>query len=281
MKVVVTGARGMLGSEVCEALASRYEVRGVDIEDFDLTDAAAVRAALSGERPSLVIHCAAWTDVDGCERDPERAFRQNARGSWNLAAACAEVGAGVVYISTDFVFDGEKGEAYTEFDLPNPLNAYGASKLAGEKAVCRLAGSSYVVRSAWLFGHRGRNFVRAILEAAREKEEIPVVSDQIGSPTYARDLAEAIVRLIVSGALTPGTYHLVNEGSCTWSELASETLRIAGLPARVRPIPSAQWRSPTRRPACSTLRSRWLELQGVAGLRPWKEALASYLQDLA
>lgn len=281
MKVLVTGARGMLGGEVCDALASEHEARGVDIEDFDLTDAAATRAALSDERPSLVIHCAAWTDVDGCERDPERAFRQNAQGSWNLAAACAQVGAGVVYISTDFVFDGEKGEAYTEFDLPNPLNAYGASKLAGENAVRRLVASSYVVRSAWLFGHRGRNFVRAILEAAREKDEIRVVSDQIGSPTYARDLAEAIVRLIVSGPLTPGTYHLVNEGSCAWSELASEALRIAGLPARVRPIPSSEWPSPTRRPACSALRSRWLELQGVGGLRPWKEALASYLEDLA
>ena len=224
MKILVTGARGMLGSEVCDALASEHEVRGVDIEDFDLTDAAATRTALSEERPSLTIHCAAWTDVDGCERDPERAFRQNARGSWNLAAACAQVGAGVVYISTDFVFDGEKGEAYTEFDLPNPLNAYGASKLAGEKAVRRLVASSYVVRSAWLFGPRGRNFVRAIL-----------------------DLAKAIARLILSGTLTPGTYHLVNEGSCTWSELASAALQIAGLPARVRPIPASEWRSPTRR----------------------------------
>jgi len=235
---------------------------------------------VSAERPSMVIHCAAWTDVDGCERDPGRAFQQNAQGARNVAAACAETGSGMVYISTDFVFDGEKGEAYTEFDPPNPLSAYGASKLAGEQAVSRLVASSYLVRSAWLFGPRGRNFVGAILEAARAKDEIAVVSDQIGSPTYARDLAEAIGRLIVSGPLTPGTYHLVNEGACSWSELAAEALRIAGLTARVRPIPSSEWPSPTRRPAFSALRSRWLELRGLRGLRPWKEALADYIARL-
>lgn len=281
MKVLVTGARGMLGSDLCEALAGKHEVRGVDIEDFDVTDAGAVREALAAGRPEVVVHCAAWTDVDGCERDPERAFLHNGWGTRNVARGAGEVGAALVYVSTDFVFDGEKGEPYTEFDAPNPLSVYGASKLAGEEAVRGLVGRHYVVRSAWLFGARGRNFVRAILEAAAEREEIPVVGDQFGSPTYTRDLAGGIADIILAGRVVPGTYHLANSGMCSWAELAEEALRQAGRPTRVRPISTAEWESPTRRPTCSALRSRWLELQGVGGLRGWQDALASYLEEVS
>jgi len=280
MKILVTGGRGMLGSDLCEALAA-HEVRGVDIEDFDLTDASAVREALAAARPEMVVHCAAWTDVDGCERDPERAFLHNGSGTWNLAAAAADVGATVVYMSTDFVFDGSKGEPYTEFDAPNPLSVYGASKLAGEEAVRALVPRCYVVRSAWLFGARGRNFVRTILETAAERDELRVVADQFGSPTYTRDLAQGIAEIIVAGRVVPGTYHMVNSGVCSWAGLAAEALRLAGRTTRVTPIPALEWPSPAPRPACSALRCRALELQGVPVLRPWKQALISYLEESA
>jgi len=281
MKVLVTGARGMLGSDLCELLAREHEVRGVDIEGFDVTEPAAVSEALAARRPEAVVHCAAWTDVDGCERDPARAFLHNGWGTWNVARAAAEVGATLVYLSTDFVFDGAKGEPYTEFDVPNPLSVYGASKLAGEEAVRSLVPRHYVVRSAWLFGARGRNFVRAILEGAADRDEMPVVADQFGSPTYTRDLARGLADIILSGRVVPGTYHLANSGVCSWAELAGEALRLAGRPTRVKPIPAAEWPSPAPRPAYSALRSRRLELQGVRGLRNWKESLASYLEEVA
>ena len=277
MKVMVTGAKGMLGSQLCSALAARHEVRGVDIEDFDITDQAEVRAAVEASHPELVVHCAAWTDVDGCERDPARAFLHNARGTWNVADACSGIGAMLVYVSTDFVFDGEKGGPYTEFDHPNPLSVYGASKLAGEDAVRALAPEHYVIRSAWLYGPGGRNFVDTILAAARQRDELKVVADQFGSPTYTRDLAGAIADLIVSQQVLYGTYHIVNTGVCSWAELAAEALQISGSSARVLPIRASEWPSPTRRPAYSALHSRWLEFQGMPPLRDWKEALASYL----
>jgi dTDP-4-dehydrorhamnose reductase len=179
------------------------------------------------------------------------------------------------------VFDGAKGEPYTEFDLPRPLGVYGASKLAGEHAVSALVPRHYVVRSAWLFGARGRNFVRAILDASQEREEISVVEDQFGSPTYTKDLARAIGELIVAGRVGPGIYHLVNAGVCSWAELAAEALRLAGRSARVKGISSEEWSSPTRRPAYSALRSRWLEFHGLPPLREWREALESYLEEVS
>ncbi len=279
MKVLVTGARGMLGRDLCEALSGRQEVVGVDLEDFDVTVEAAVRDALAAAKPEAVVHCAAWTDVDGCERDPTRAFQHNAQGTWNVAAAAAETGAAVVYMSTDYVFDGKKGEPYTEFDAPNPLNVYGASKLAGEGAVRDLVPRHYIVRSAWLFGAGGENFVSTILKAAADRDEIRVVGDQFGSPTYARDLADAIANLVLSERLLPGTYHLVNSGVCSWAELAAEALTAAGKSVRVEPITSAEWPSPAPRPAYSALRSRWLELQSIPALRDWREAVRSYLEE--
>jgi dTDP-4-dehydrorhamnose reductase len=267
----------MLGSQVCRALAPLHEVHGVDLEDFDITEAGAVRAAFAASAPQLVIHCAAWTDVDGCERDPKKAFLHNARGTSHVAAACAEMGAGLAYISTDFVFDGEKCEPYSEFDAPNPLSVYGASKLAGEEAARRLVTEHYVVRSAWLYGPGGRNFVDTILAAAATRDVLKVVADQFGSPTYSCDLAQALANVIAAGRVMPGTYHVANGGACSWAEVAAEALRIRGSETRVVPIQASEWPSPTRRPAYSALRSRWLELQGVPPLRDWKAALRSYL----
>lgn len=278
-KILVTGARGMLGTEVCSALSPRHDVRGVDIDDFDVTDPDGVHAALAAHRPEAVIHCAAWTDVVGCERDRERTFEQNERGTRHVAEAAAEVGACVIYLSTDYVFDGEKGGPYTELDAPNPINVYGASKLAGEEAVRAVAPNNYIIRSAWLFGAAGTNFVAAILRAATERDEIKVVGDQFGSPTYTKDLARAMGDLVLTGRLPPGTHHLVNSGVCSWAELAAEALSAAGSETRVRAITSDEWPSPARRPAYSALRSQWMELHKLPPLRHWREAVRSYVRE--
>jgi dTDP-4-dehydrorhamnose reductase len=276
---MVTGAKGMLGRDLCEALTPAHEVFAVDLEDFDITEEAGPRDALAQARPDLVIHCAAWTDVDGCERDPGRASLQNETGARNVATAAAAINAAMVYISTDFVFDGAKNEPYTEDDIPHPLSVYGASKLAGEEAVRRLIPRHFIVRSAWLYGRHGKNFVRTIIQKAKEQDTLKVVGDQRGSPTYTRDLAQALVELIVTGQLLPGTYHLVNSGDCSWAELAAEALRLAGRQTKVEPIPASAWPSPTRRPAYSVLRSRRLEEQNIPPLREWREALADYVKE--
>lgn len=297
MRIMVTGAEGMLGRELTARLsrpAREHDVVGVDIGDFDITDFAAARDALAAAAPDLVCHCAAYTDVDGCERDPERAFRVNALGTWNIAAAlrglagpgaAGEAGPAMIYISTDFVFDGEKSEPYTEYDAPRPLGAYGASKLAGERHVRELAPRHFIVRTSWLYDAHGRNFVLSILRKAREQSVLKVVADQVGSPTAARDLADAVARHLVdrcAGCASRlfGTYHITNRGSCSWAEFAAEALRLAGSGARVEPISWKEWPSPTRRPAYSVLRHFSLELQGRDDLRPWQEALAEVVGEI-
>jgi len=272
MKVLVTGAAGMLGTDLCEALRPGHSVVPIDLPDLDLTDTARTRDFVRRTAPDFVCHAAAWTDVDGCEREPDRAFRHNGLATWNVAAACAEAGCPLLYVSTDFVFDGEKAAPYTEYDDPRPLGAYGASKLAGERHVRELVPRHFIVRTAWLFAAHGKNFVLSILRKAREPV-LRVVGDQVGSPTCAGDLADAIARHIVDSQLY-GTYHITNAGSCSWAELAAEALRLAGSDARVEPISWRDWPSPTRRPANSTLRHLALELQGRDDIRPWQEALA-------
>jgi dTDP-4-dehydrorhamnose reductase len=292
MRIMVTGAEGMLGRELVARLArppGTHEVVAVDVGDFDITDCAAVEGAVQAAAPELVCHCAGYTDVDGCERDPERAFRVNALGAWNVAAACSQVGAGMIYISTDFVFDGEKGAPYTEYDEPRPMGVYGASKLAGERHVRELVARHFIVRTAWLFAAHGRNFVLSILGKAREqavsaaatgeRPTLRVVADQVGSPTSAADLADAIARHLVGSRLY-GTYHITNAGGCSWAELAAEALRLAGSPARVEPISASEWPTLTRRPAYSVLRRLSLELQGRDDLRPWPEALGEVVATL-
>jgi dTDP-4-dehydrorhamnose reductase len=286
MRIMITGAEGMLGTEMVARLRGEHEVIGVDVGDFDVTDFPATEAAIAAARPDLVCHCAAYTDVDGCERDPDRAFRVNALGTWNVVAACgAAASAAMVYISTDFVFDGEKSEPYTEYDEPRPLGAYAASKLAGERHVRELVGRHFIIRSAWLYAAHGRNFVLSILRKAKElaataaEPAVRVVADQVGSPTAAGDLADAIARHIVDSRLY-GTYHITNAGSCSWAEFAAEALRLANLPVRVEPISWKDWPSPTRRPAYSVLRRLNLELQGRDDMRPWQEALADVIAQV-
>lgn len=277
MRLLVTGARGMLGSDLRALLSAGHQVTGIDISEIDLTRDDAPRL-LAGYRPEMVLHCAAMTDVDGCERDPEAARDVNGEGTRHVALACRELGAAMLYISTDYVFDGAKGQPYCEWDNPNPLGHYGRSKLEGEQHVRDLLKEFYIVRTSWLYGNKGRNFVRTVLARAREAGTVRVVSDQVGSPTYAKDLGRAISRLISSGK--HGTYHLTNSGSCSRYDLARKAVELAGIPATVVPITSGEYPTPTRRPAYSVLRNFCWERNFGSPLRPWEEGLADYLAEV-
>lgn len=274
MRVLVTGARGMLGAELCAMLAPRHEVAAFDLAEADLTRPEAV-AAIAARRPEAVVHCAAMANVDGCERDPDAAYAANGLGTRHVALACQRLDVPLLYVSTDFVFDGAKREPYYEWDAPNPLGHYGRSKLAGEQAVRELLSRFFIVRTSWLFGQHGKNFVSGILAKARADGTVRVVNDQTGSPTYARDLSAAMIRLIESPYY--GAYHLTNAGSCTWHAFAAEAVRIAGVRADVVPITSAEYPTPTRRPAYSVLRNFCWERTFGATLRPWQDALREHL----
>jgi len=250
----------------------------VEVADWnvvEITDRRAVEAFIARHRPQWVINCAAYTDVDGCTRDPELAMRVNGRAPGDIAAACARVGAGMIHLSTDFVFDGRSDRPYVEDDPVGPLSAYGESKLAGERAVRERLPRACIVRTAWLYGLAGRNFVATMLRLAREREQLRVVNDQRGCPTYTADLAEAIIRLFRVRA--EGIVHVVNAGDCTWYDLACTALRLAGLSTPVLPITSAEFGSPTKRPAYSVLSTaRYTALTG-GRMRPWEEALREFI----
>ena len=283
MKILITGAAGMLGADLQEALPPKHQLVLTDITgnviSLDITDEKRVSAVMAEHRPDLVIHAAAYTDVDGCERDPDRAFLINGEGTRNVAAACRLFDAALLYISTDFVFDGEKREPYTENDVPNPINHYGASKLAGENCVRELCPSHYIVRTAWLYGEHGKNFPLNILNAAKSKKELKVVADQIGSPTFTADLAPAIRDLIESRVY--GAYHITNKGFCSWYEFAKKTLSFAGInDVEIKPIKSEEWSSLTPRPKYSVLGRLALERQGKDNMRSWEEALQDFVSRL-
>lgn len=275
MRILITGAGGQLGQDL-QAVLRDEEVDARDRRALDISDAEAVLALVKEIRPDWVINAAAFNDVDRAERAAEEAFAVNARGPANLASAAADVDAGLVHISTDYVFDGTKGTAYTEEDQPNPLSVYGRSKYQGERAVLESTASACVLRTAWLYGVHGKNFVKAILEKAKEGRPLDVVADQVGSPTSTRDLAEAINRLIRTRA--HGLFHVANAGACSRFEFAKAIVRGA---VEVRPITSAQASRPAPRPENSSLSSvRWPSL-GLPPLRPWQAALDDFLDAIA
>ena len=282
VRVLVTGACGMLGRLVVEALGTGHHVIPTDViegcEMLDVADTNSVFDTVNRTRPDLVIHCAAMTDVDGCERDPDAAFKINAVGTWNLACACASVDCAIAYVSTDYVFNGEKGSPYTEFDPVDPVSAYGASKLGGEMAVRELCRKHYVVRTSWVFAPHGKNFARSILAAAQTRDELKVVADQVGSPTYAKDLAGFLVSLV--GSPLYGVYHYTNSGECSWYEFAKCIIEMAGKTnVKVVPIKSDEWPTPTKRPKYSVLRHYRMELLGRDYARPWQDAVAEFVRE--
>jgi len=278
MRILVTGADGQLGTELMRALAPHGDLIPCTQADMDVTDrrCAEFVAAL---QPEWVVHTAAATDVDACEREPERAMAVNAEGTRRVAEGCRWVGAGLVYLGTDYVFDGRKGSPYAEWDPPAPLNAYGRSKLEGEQATRTVAPRWTIVRTAWLYGVHGKNFVKTILGKAAAGESLRVVDDQVGSPTYAGDVADAVA-LLLSRERT-GIYHVTNAGTCSWYEFAREILQLTGHDSTaVTPISSAELNRPARRPAYSALENASWQATGFPPLRPWREALAAMLAAL-
>jgi len=282
LRVLITGACGMLGRLVVEALGAAHHVIPTDVIDgcefLDVADTNSVFDTVNRTRPDLVIHCAAMTDVDGCERDPDAAFKINAVGTWNLACACASADCAIAYLSTDYVFNGDKGSPYTEFDTVDPISAYGASKLGGEMAVRELCPKHYVVRTSWVFAPHGKNFARSILEAAQTRDELKIVADQVGSPTYAKDLAGFLVSLV--GSPLYGVYHFTNSGECSWYEFAKCIIQTAGkTEVKLVPIKSDEWPTPTKRPKYSVLRHYRMELLGRDNARPWQDAVAEFVRE--
>jgi dTDP-4-dehydrorhamnose reductase len=276
MRVVITGAKGQLGRQLVAAFAGN-DILEIDFPD-DITRPAA-RELVADHRPDLVVHAAAYTDVDGCEKDPDLAFRVNALGTQNVALGAQQAGASLLHISTNEVFDGARREPYREWDQVNPTSVYARSKAAAEQIVRdTMAGRFYIVRIAWLFGPGGVNFVTKILAAAAKNGGLRVAADEFGNPTYAPDLAAAVARLAPTGHY--GIYHLTNAGFCSRFEFAREIMRLTGkADLRVEPILSADWPRPSRPPLHALMGNTSAAAQGLA-LRPWQEALAEYLGTL-
>lgn len=270
----------MLGTDVCAVFrAHGHDTVAVGTSDFDIVDPEQTVRLVHAIEPDVVIHAAAYTDVNGCERDPDKAYRVNAVGAGNVGSACLQVGAEMVAISTDFVFDGEKSAPYTEFDATHPLGVYGASKFAGEQAVREILSKHKIVRTAWLFGKHGKCFPSTILSAARSRPELRVVEDQIGSPTYTIDLATELLEIVDTP--TFGTFHVSNSGTCSWYELALEAIRLAKIEGvKVTAISSDEWPTATRRPKYSALQGYVRELMGKPPMRHWRDALAAYVESL-
>jgi dTDP-4-dehydrorhamnose reductase len=278
MKVLVTGAGGQVGSEVVTAFAD-HSVVGATRDMLDVGDRHAVMAAVTGMQPDAIVHCGAWTAVDACESDPDRALRVNALGTRHVMEAARRVGAYVVYLSTDYVFDGTKADPYVEWDDPRPASVYGRSKLGGEREI---DSGSAVVRTSWVCGRTGANMVKTILRLAGEHDTLTFVDDQRGHPTFADDLARMVRTIVVSRL--PGTYHVTNQGAVTWYEFARAVLEAAGEnPARVKPIATADLQPPrpAPRPANSVLDNAALRLQGIDLLPDFREPLARLVHQLA
>ena len=279
MKILVTGVGGQLGYDVCKVLAVRgIEHKGVDIADFDITDAKAAYDYITEYRPDAVIHCSAWTAVDKAEDELEKVRAVNIGGPRNIALACRDIGAKMLYISTDYVFPGTGERFYEPDDPTGPLGAYGETKLGGELAVRELLDCFFIVRISWVFGKNGNNFVKTMLRIAESQTEVNVVCDQVGSPTYTADLAPLLCDMIVTDKY--GVYHATNEGVCSWAEFAREIFRLAGKNMTVRPIPTSEYPARAVRPLNSRMSKDKLEQTGFSRLPSWQDALGRYLKEL-
>jgi len=278
-RILVIGAKGMLGRDLVEVLRSSLrsdKVFGWDIDEIDITEENETATKIESLQPKMVINVAAYTDVDGCELHEEKAFAINAEGMRHVALGAKRCGAKAVYLSTDYIFDGKKGKPYLEDDPPHPMNVYGRSKLKGEQYVQELVKDALVVRTQWLYGKYGNNFVASILRQAREKEVLSVVNDQIGSPTYTVDLSKAISLLIQREAR--GIFHVANSNLCTWYDYAQRILTLSGIKGvKVLPISSKELNRPAPRPSYSALDTQKLKREAGMTLRPWFEALKDYL----
>ncbi|MBU5614952.1 dTDP-4-dehydrorhamnose reductase [Geomonas azotofigens] len=271
--ILVVGSKGMLGQELMALYGDA--ARGVDVDEIDITDLESVQRTLLTLKPSVVINAAAYTDVDGCQSNAEQAMMVNSEGVGFLAMISKEIGAKLVQVSTDYIFDGQKGSPYVEDDLAGPLSVYGESKLGGEMNTW-FNPNHLIVRTQWLYGHGGKNFVETMLKLGAEKKELTVVDDQIGSPTWTRDLALAIKALLDKGC--QGTYHAANSGFVSWNGFAKEIFRLAGLDVAVLPMTTQQLNRPAPRPLYSTLDCGKLRQDTGFVPQPWQDALKRYLE---
>lgn len=279
MKILVTGYNGQLGYDVVKELNSRsVECRGVDREDFDITDRDETVGYICDYAPDAIIHCAAYTAVDRAEDDEENCRKVNADGTENIAVACEKLRAKMLYVSTDYVYGGD-GEAPFETDSPtNPKNVYGVTKLEGEKAVMKYIDKFFIVRTSWVFGINGNNFVKTMLRLGDEKESLNVVCDQVGSPTYTPDLARLICDLIVTEKY--GIYHGTNENFCSWAEFAAEIMKLGGKKTVINPVPSSEYPTKAERPHNSRLSKKCLDEAGIKRLPTWQDALKRFLKEM-
>ena len=289
MNVLLIGHRGQLGAELLRCLELGYselgpipaayrgaEVIGADIDTLDMTDREAVLSFVREHRPDVIVNCAAYTNVDGCESHQDEAFLANAFGPRNLAIAAEETGAKLLHVSTDYVFDGIEPTPRSEYDLPNPISVYGKTKLLGETYVQAFCRKWFIVRTAWLYGYDGKNFVKAILKKAAETGHVTVVNDQFGNPTNAADLAHHILKIAATEEY--GIYHCTGGGQCSWFAFAQKIVELSGIDARVFPCASSEYPSPTKRPAYSALEHRMLRCTVGDEMRDWLEALAYYME---
>lgn len=282
-KILVTGAKGQLGKKIIDLLSGKYTLVLTDSDDMDITEESQVHKVTQSEKPDIIIHGAAYTKVDLAEEEKDRCKKINSDGTKNLALAAADLDIPIIYISTDYVFDGEKKSPYIETDAPHPLSVYGKTKLDGERDIRNICTKFYILRVSWLFGelpegHPGTNFIETMLRLSKERNSLSVVNDQTGSPTYTRDLVE-IIDLIVSKkeSIPFGLYHLSGNGECSWYDFAKEIFRLAKVSIALKPITSDQYPQRAKRPTHSYMCKKKIEKTLNISVRSWQEMVADYL----
>ena len=279
MKVLVTGVKGQLGYDVVNELKKRnIEAVGVDIDEMDITDAASVDKVIKEASPDAVIHCAAYTAVDAAEDNVDICRKVNKDGTQNIANVCKELDIKMIYISTDYVFDGQGTRPWEPDDKPDPLNVYGLTKYEGEVAVTSTLSKYFIVRIAWVFGVNGKNFIKTMLNLAKTHDSLTVVNDQFGSPTYTYDLARLLVDMVLTDKY--GIYHATNEGIITWYDFACEIFKTAGLNVKVSPVPASEYPAKAKRPSNSRMSKQKLVDNGFELLPTWQDALERYIKIL-
>lgn len=278
-KILVTGSNGQLGRAINKQYAgsTEYEIVNTDVEELDITNIEATIKMMEEVRPYAIINCAAHTAVDACENQQDSAYRINAIGPRNLSIAATKVGAKMVHVSTDYVFDGKGDRPYLEFDEPNPQGVYGETKLAGERFVQQFVKEYFIIRTAWLYGD-GKNFVKTMLKLSETNDTVRVVGDQLGTPTSTTELAKAIASLIPTKNY--GLFHGTCEGICSWADFAKEIFRLAGKATEVEAITTAEYPTPAIRPAYSVLENYMFKLTSGFSFAPWKDAIAEYMKTL-
>lgn len=290
MKILITGAKGQLGKQITNILRNgqseigklpkeyeNVEIIGVDVDVLDITDINAVRNYLTSVKPEIIINCAAYTNVDACESNEDLAFKINALGPRNLAIISNEVNAKVVHVSTDYVFSGEGTVPFKEYDETTPVSVYGKTKLAGEKFVREIADKYYIIRTAWLYGYEGSNFVYTIIKAGKEKGYLTVVDDQRGNPTNAEDLAHHMLKVAVTEEY--GTYHCTGTGECSWYDFASKIIEFSNIDCKVDPVTSNDYVRAAKRPSYSSLDNMMLRVTVGDEMRNWEDALKVFLNN--